>query len=245
MISQKVMQPSIFVKIANYIGEHLLKYSNPRVVCPPGKLSIGQGELVLVPTLIRSGTHLLIDAIINNFPQYKRTPLYVDLDALLNDSSTRDNQVEKLIKCGGYALKTHFPQVNFHPDREVFIRKIAASSKIITIERNLDDSFYSCKAWSKTYPIAQSQETYLQSVDMFRNFWGQYDCMKVSFSEIIDRDRFADLVHRIGNYIGVSPRIRTIYSPRPDEILNVYMIKTITRILGQYSPVVNTTIKFR
>jgi hypothetical protein len=239
------MQPSSFVKIANYIGEHLLKYSNPRVVCPPGKLSIGQGELILVPTLMRTGTHLLIDAIINNFHQYKRSPLYVDLDALLNDTLTRDNQVEKLIKCGGYVLKTHFPQVNFHPDREVFIRKIAANSKIITTERNLDDSFSSSKGWSKTYPIAQSQETYLQSVDMFRTFWGEYDYMNVSFSEIIDRVRFAGLVHRIGNYIGASPNIRTIYSPRPDEKLNVYMIKAITRILGRYSPVVNTTIKFR
>ena len=43
-----------------------LPHNNKLTVCPPGNLPRGEGKSILVPSIPRSGTHLLIDSIINN-----------------------------------------------------------------------------------------------------------------------------------------------------------------------------------
>lgn len=232
-------------KIANYIGNKFVQHESPKVVCPPGELEPGRGKLILVPTLMRSGTHLLIDTIINNFPQYKRSPLYVDLDSLLREPATRDSQVKKLLEGGGYVVKTHYPQRFVHPERELFIREIVAHSTIITIERELEEVFRSTASWSNINSVAQSQEEYINSVARFKSFWNQFESLKINFSEIVKRESYSDLVDKIGNYIDAEPRNNTIYPPLPKDRLYVYFVKFLTRTLGRYSPVVNTTIRFR
>lgn len=230
-------------QIANLLGREVVRGDNPRVVCPPGPLRVGGGPLVLVPTIMRSGTHLLIDTILNNFPRYKRSPLYVDLDRLMDDRATRHTDVNRLLVCGGYLVKTHYPQWDVGPERELFVQEVASQAVIVGVDRDREETFRSSAVWG--LPVAADRGKYIDSVERFQAFWRPYEHLEVAFSQLTDRSLYPELVARLGRYIGAEPREPLIYPPAPENRLNVYLMKALTRVLGRHAAVINTTIGFR
>ena len=52
--------------LSNFIGRTVLPFTNPRVVAPPGTPGHHGRPNLIVATPMRSGTHILIDLILNN-----------------------------------------------------------------------------------------------------------------------------------------------------------------------------------
>lgn len=233
------------MSIANYLGRKYLRFKNPRVVCPPGEILPGEGPLVVVATVMRSGTHLMIDTILNNFPRYKRRPLYVDLDRLL-DAADREEKVDKLLASGGYVVKTHFPQAFDQPGREPLVRRVAERSRIVVVHRDPERTYRSLQAWTSQWDLGlvKDKGAYLASVARFGEFWRDYPRLDFQFEELVDEKGYEDMVGRLQAFLGTPPSARLRRPPRASARLQVYLTKGLTRVLGHRAPVVNTTIRF-
>ena len=128
----------------------LLPPANRRTICPPGKLRPGTAPLIVVVSIRRSGTHLLIDAILNNFAVYKRRPLYVSLDQYLLSGYP----VEDLLACGGYIVTTHFPQtLSF--DYESQVRAVVQQATVLVPSRPIEQTYRAEVAF--TGPISEDE----------------------------------------------------------------------------------------
>ncbi|NOY69172.1 MAG: hypothetical protein GXP53_06720 [Deltaproteobacteria bacterium] len=229
---------------ANMIGTYILPFHNSMVVSPPGRVKPGQGTLILVPSIMRSGTHLLIDTILNNFSAYRRRPLYVDLDRLLDEPDGRDERVEQLLGAGAYVVKTHYPQVYCHPDREPFVLRVARQSNIITVNRKFEQTFRSSSSWG--HPIAEDKDIYRESILRFRRFWSEEPMLEVSFPELTIPLHQKATIENISGYInvGLSDSKPVVVTIPKNKRLKVYIAKLLTRLFGNYSPVINTTIRY-
>lgn len=104
----------------------VLPHNNRRCVAPPGELRPGSGKPVIVSSIMRSGTHLLIDLLLNNFPAYRRMPLYVDLDHALASGLTAAD----LLHGGCYVMKSHHPNVRYAAAAQAELEELAAAAFI-------------------------------------------------------------------------------------------------------------------
>lgn len=212
-----------------------LRPDNQLTTCPPGKLVSGSVPLIIVASLRRTGTHLLIDAILNNFAVYKRRPLYVDLDRYL----TGGFPISELLECGGYIVKTHFPQT-LDLMYEEQVRAVAQQALILTPTRPSAQTYTS----TLRFGTSLTQEEFAQKRTQFEEFWRQYQPLEVSFADLISPTNYDALVARIGEYISQPPNKKLVLPFSIDQYAQVYSVKTLTRLLGHHSPIVNTTISF-
>jgi hypothetical protein len=191
---------------------------------------------VLVPSLKRSGTHLLIDAILNNFARYKRRPLYVDIDHLLSDPRA----VDRVLACGGYVVKTHFPQVGPAVDRSNQLQRLISEAVVISPVRDPEAVFRS----SMTFGSVADRAQFDAEAAAFADFWGRQKVHYVPFARLVDRDRYAEFIAGLGRWLGLTPNPRLILPFRKHARTRLYVVKVLTRLLGHASPIVNTTIGF-
>lgn len=228
--------------LAAAIGRHVLPFRNRRVVSPPGKLEPAIGRLVIVPTIMRSGTHLLIDTILNNFSGFRRNPLYVDLDRLLDDPIHREERIAALLQAGNYVVKTHYPQVRSCPARDRFMNEVIAGSIVVTVTRHPDDTLRSSRKMG--LPIACEELEYGRSIDRFKEYWAEFPWTEFEFAELVSREKYRGVIASLEHQLG-EKSVTTIKYPIPDSRrLSVYMMKGLTRLVGKYSPLINTTITF-
>ena len=105
-----------------------------RVMAPSGSIVASHTSLplIVVTSFPRSGTHILIDLILNNFTPYRRNPLYVDLDRYIHEGL----DVEDLIQKGGYVVKTHYPEPTFSATKRSDYEKIFSNAIILQPDRN-------------------------------------------------------------------------------------------------------------
>jgi glycosyltransferase involved in cell wall biosynthesis len=224
------------------LGSKLLPHVNRRTTCPPGRLRNGTGPLVIVASLRRSGTHLLIDTILNNFDSYRRRPLYVNLDALLDDH----DRLEELRHKGGYVVKTHYPSDSMaSPRRTDRVAELAAHAVVIAPSRPLPQ-LVDARAASRRHnrlPVEDDADI-ATAVGAFDMFWRPYDPLTVPFGLLTDPAALAGIVQRVADATGQTPRPRIVAPPHRDQRMRTYATKAATRLLGDRSPVVNTTVGF-
>jgi hypothetical protein len=217
------------------LSRYVLSPSTPRTTCPPGDLTPGKGHFIVVASLQRSGTHLLIDAILNNFARYKRRPLYIHLDRYLKEGHT----LEPLLATGGYVVKTHFPQT-LGPEYESSIRHLLERSVILTPIRPMEQVYRSAVAFG----TVSDQYELAQHVARFDRFWQPYERMLIPFEGLVDTKNYPMLIRQIGQYIGTAPNDKLIYPIAKEHLFRVKLLKLLTRLFGNRCPVVNTTIAF-
>ena len=209
--------------------------NNARCIAPPGQIIAASGRPILVPSLMRSGTHILIDLILNNFPAYRRQPLYVDLDHYL----LADPAADAVLRGGCYVLKTHAPNFPLSERGQEALRQIAEKSYIISPVRLTADVQRSQAAFGLT-----DAGDFRLSRQKFDAFWQPYSRLQVPFDELVDPSRCPGLLRRISQYVDqpmpASPRL----PPGKDRVFQVLVAKTLTRLLGHRAPVINTTIGF-
>lgn len=213
----------------------LLPHNNARCVAPPGKIRPGVGRPVLVASLPRSGTHLLIDLLLNNFPACKREPLYVDLYHYLAQGGT----VDELKRGGCHVIKAHFPDARYPESAVSALKELAAHAFIIQPARREEDV-----RRSQTALGFRSAGDFPRAVEAFESFWRDYPRLQVPFADIIDPIRCPAVIDDIGRFIGQKPVTPKILPPAKNATVQVLVMKALTRLLGSRSPWINTTIGF-
>ncbi len=171
----------------NAIGNRWLRHNNPRTLCPPGMPEAGKGPkrpLIMVPTLMRSGTHILIDLILNNFPAYQGKPLYVDLDLVMRHPQ-REEMLAAMMEVGGFVVKTHYPQLIVkEPDLEV-VQQVADQSIIISTRRDSDLVLKSMMRFPELSKRFGDEATIVAGIERFYEFWQSRNSADIRLTAIV------------------------------------------------------------
>lgn len=228
--------------LANFVGTHLLPFTNPRVVCPPGRV-VAQGRRnIVVATPMRSGTHILIDLILNNLPAYRTRPLYVDLDQCRKQSAPGNDLIAAIPADAGYLLKTHMP-LNV-PEGMIAEPQVAAlvdKGLVLTLRRPRAEVCRSLGRWHGL-DAAEAEARYGAQYDAFWQVWEGRGDIVLDFADLFDPARMQALLARIGAETGTRPA--ALYRPPPSGQgrNRIYANKMLTRLLGRRARRIDTTI---
>ena len=240
--------------LANKIGRRVLPATQPWVDCPPGRIRPGSGKPLIVATLPRSGTHMLIDLILNNFAAYRRTPLHITYRRLAIQRPD-DDLAQAILDGGGYVVKTHHPTfgrlVGHDRDTEM-LRRIAGAGFVVTtyrdpaqVARSISNLERARFAQHVAGDEGLTAETMREAQTEHDAFWAPFNPLVIPFDELKNRDMAGKLVRAIADHTGLTPDARLSLPPRKDARLTVYMQKAMTRLLGSWSPKINTTVGYK
>ena len=232
-------------KLANMIGSSVLPFNNPRVVCPPGRPGHYGRRNIIVATPMRSGTHLLIDMILNNIPAYRTRPLYIDLDQCLSPRqlSGPDPFFGQIGPQSGHVLKTHLP-VGVDPvaAADPAVAALIDAALILTIRRERVDIERSLKHWSETSAKGRSPRHRDEDYDRFWQFWEGKAAIELRFADLFDPDAMIAALNRIAEATGTQPD-PSFHGPAPaSRKFAIFRNKALTRIAGRFAPRIDTTI---
>ncbi|MBY6211340.1 hypothetical protein KUV95_07225 [Microbulbifer agarilyticus] len=230
----------MFRSLINAIGTHLVPFTNPRVVCPPGIIPKSSGKPIIVASVMRSGTHLAIDLLLNNFPELAKKPLYVDADQLFRNRVNREKYINNELKIGRCVVKTHFPQAA-PEDMRATIEKLVKESHVILLRRPVEQTLRSTQSWG----LVNDVDLYKEKVDNFFEYWSgvSNDVLEVNFDELTDREKFPSIVHNVSKLTGLKSTSKTRYPVNPKKIVTMIATKLATRLFGKRAPVINTGIR--
>ena len=148
----------------------------------------------------------------------------------------------ELMSSGGYIIKTHYPIQSNSGDHLQIIKSIASKSVIVMIRRKSTEVFQSAVSWG-LYGEGEMGK-FKDDERRFQEFWSDFDSLVIDFEELVDKKRFPDAMRKIGDKLGVSCKKHLVYPSSPKRGLKLYLAKGLTRLLGRYSPWINTTIRF-
>ncbi|MEM8729300.1 MAG: hypothetical protein AAGF79_05215 [Pseudomonadota bacterium] len=228
--------------ITNMVGRHLLPFMNPRVVAPPGMPRAQGRSNIVVATPMRSGTHLVIDTILNNIPAFRNQPLYIDLDQCWRQTGEEKDFITPITPDTGFVIKTHLP-IGWKADglADARLSAILDTTTVITVHREYEDVIKSLKRWHKsdfdTFALRFENEYH-----QFWRFWQNRPQIRVSFDEIFQPEKMTDLLDLLCRKTGTVRAGRFVPPPRLQRKLPVYFDKAATRLVGRHAPRINTTI---
>lgn len=182
---------------------------------------------------MRSGTHLLLDSLFNNFPTLRRSPLFVDFDACERMAFP----VKRLAAAQGVVIKTHYPMV---PLPEAYASTLASLASRAVVIKPTRPSLQIRRSLAK-WDINLSEEEFRELEWRFEQFWAPYSPHVVTFSSLLDPDGLAKVVRLVQENTGLQPRGQQPILPARSK-LGAYIDKTLTRAFGSCVPRVNTTI---
>lgn len=230
-------------QLANLIGARLLSFKNPRVVCPPGRLTAATRRNIVVATPKRSGTHVVIDLILNNLAAYRRTPLYVDLDKFLRHRDARAGEMKMLRDGAGYVVKTHYPiGVRANAETDAAVAQIAANAHVICVHRDRAAILKSLDKWSQSSERKVAAEKAAADIDAFWGFWSGRADADVAFEQLFTAEGARKLLDTAANSTGIPAPTRRRATPDPRRRVAIYLNKAATRLLGRWAPRIDTTI---
>lgn len=230
------------MSFANFVGTRILKQNNRRTCVPPGSPIKNGRKNILVATATRSGTHLLIDLLLNNLPEYRRAPLYVDLDSwgLYGRGASLD------LSAAGYIIKTHYPSSRSYV-REHWIRSLAEESVLVTVHRPIEQIRKSLERWIAAEPELGEIKRHLdgleQEIREFTAFWSQFSPYCIEFKELFEETLAVKIIADLAKLTGSDIRpLAGAAVPLRDK-KKVYLNKALTRLLGRHAPRIDTTIR--
>lgn len=213
-------------------------HGNKKLTSPPATIPVGPGKPILVKSKMRSGTHLLIDLILNNFPQYRQESLYVELDHAYH-LGLRESLFENLGTC---LCKTHFAGLESELVRKKIVEAVAPQAFIIEPVR---DSQAIEQSLRKFILEPDELNTALEEARLFDDYWLKHDSLKVSFKDLVTKEGNNRIIEEVARYTGESPILKPVYNRRKSEDANkVLFDKLFTRLFGKKIKRVNTTIQF-
>lgn len=231
-------------RFTNLVGAHVLPYANERVIAPPARIQATGQRNVIVCTPRRSGTHLAIDVILNNLPEFRKRPLYANLDPMLRNPAAHRDRLPALKAGAGIVIKTHFPL--FQNLREETLRELDAvieASVVVAVERNATDVARSLANWgayetARNFKVGDGGEIEREFTD-FWAFWRDRVDLVIQFTDLFKPEPVAQFLE-VCRGDTVTDTIRT---PRRDAPRSeIYVNKALTRLLGRRAPRIDTTI---
>ena len=231
-MSQRSLRESL-----RLFASRILPHDTQRTTAPPSPLVSGEGPTIIVASLMRSGTHLLLDSLFNNVPMLRRSPLFVDFDAY----ERLRLPVEPLKTLRGAIIKTHFPETPLAAEYESALCNLGSRAVVFTPHRSPEEVRRSLTKWGMTFSPAEFAEMELR----FKKFWARFSPTIVEFPSLLDPVGLQSVLRRIIERTGlVSKRGVRPVMPAGSR-LGVYLDKTATRIAGARAPRINTTIGYR
>lgn len=228
------------MSIANRIGSSLLPFTNPRVVCPPGRPGHHGRRNIVVATAMRSGTHLMIDLILNNLADYRVRPLYVDLDQCRKQSTPHRDLLGAIHVRAGQVIKTHLPiGVDTSGGLDPALQRIIGEAVVVTVRRDDDAVLRSLARWQRS---AESLDRHRHDLDEFRSFWADRADVAVRFDDLFDPASMTRVLAKIAAVTGAHQRTRLIMPPSTKHPRRIYLNKAMTRVAGRHALRVDTTI---
>jgi hypothetical protein len=184
---------------------------------------------------MRSGTHLLIDILLNHFPPYRKRPLYLDFDQYVR----RGLPLEPVLTCGNYVIKTHYPQNPLPEAARELLARLREKAVVICPQRNELD----VKRSLKNFQPETTEDDFHIAKKAFENEWGGVG-LCVRFDEMVNPERFPSVIEALARELGLP--LPSIFHPppSPSERSRVIRLKLLTRLLGPLAPQINTTIRF-
>lgn len=228
--------------LANAVGTHLLPFTNPRVVCPPGRVQRQGRANIIVATPMRSGTHILIDLLLNNLPAYRNRPLYVDLDQCFKQGTPDNDLIGGIDLDAGYLLKTHMP-LNVPPGmmESPEVAALTDAALVLTVRRPRAEVCRSLGRWHGL-DAAAAEARYGAEYDRFWAAWDGRKTIALDFAELFRPASMQALLRRIGAQTGATPAAAFTPPPSGRSRNRIYANKVLTRLLGHRAPRIDTTI---
>lgn len=162
--------------------------------------------------------------------------MYIDLDQYLWEGM----DIDALRNLKGAVIKTHYPQVH-PPGFELAIDALQANSIVISPERNYDDIARSLRQFGK-----EENGFSKDAAQDFREYWHKHSPFIVAFEDMIEPEKATEILVNLAALTHCRLKKKIIFPPAKDTpLLWVYLCKFLTRLLGKFSPVINTTISFK
>jgi hypothetical protein len=220
-----------------HMGSRFLPHDTRRTTCPPAAVVSGEGPVIIVPSLMRSGTHLLLDGLFNNFPALRRTPLFIDFDAYERGSLP----IPPLAAVNGVVIKTHYPQTPLQPAYAATLEQLAGRAVILHPSRPAAQVRNSLAKWN----MIMSEEEFAELENRYNDFWGRYSPTVVEFAMLLKPEGMAGFIRQVQQRTGLEPRStsRPIIAAKTRK--GAYIDKILTRMFGCHVPRINTTIGYR
>jgi hypothetical protein len=226
--------------LTNLIGTRLVPFTNPRVVAPPGVPGFHDRPNLVVATPMRSGTHVLIDLILNNLPAYRNRPLYVDLDQCLKQARPGRDLLGAVRPRSGYVLKTHYPVGVPAAAADPRFEALVEDAVVLVVHRERADILASLATWLGTGVDPETR--FGPQIDAFRDFWAPRPRLDIAFADLFRAAPSEALLDRIADLTGTRRGPRLVPPPPRDARWRIPLDKAATRLLGHRAPRINTTI---
>lgn len=219
------------------LASKLIGPEGPGMVCPPGPVPRGADlPLLVVASFPRSGTHLLLDLILNNLPRYRGRPLYVNLDRYLDAGLDPD----ALLRAGGLVLKVHHPEPICSARDTSGYAPVIAASKVVMAERDPDAVYRSyCAMFAEV-----DRASFDAAFETFARYWRERADHVFSIDELTDPARTAGIAAKIAELTGAEPRATPVPPIAKHRKNRVLLAKLGTRLFPSGMPTVNTAIGF-
>jgi hypothetical protein len=226
---------------SNFIGKTILPFTNPRVVAPPGTPGHHGRPNLIVATPMRSGTHILIDLILNNLPAYRTRPLYVDLDQCLKQARSGRDLLGAVAPDAGHVLKTHYPVGVSAALADPRFGPLIRQGIVLAIHRPRADILKSLDRWVGD-TTADPETRFGGQIDAFWAFWDGVPRIDLDFSDLFDAAQMRSLIGRISRETGVPAAAAFVPPPGRNAARRIQIDKAATRLFGRHAPRINTTI---
>jgi len=216
-----------------------LKYDSPRVVCPPGDLlTPNDTPHIIVASLMRTGTHLVIDLLLNNFPQYRNQTLYTDLDRYIGNGGN----IADVEASGGMIHKTHFPQYPHCLDKKKAYIEFFKDKKVIITDRNKENTRRSLGNFGEMgkRKLARFDFHY----EEFQQFWHSHPkvlCLR--YEDLIQPEKMPKIMESICSFLELPYPDEPCYARQKQDRYRILFDKALTRLFGAKAPIINTGIQ--
>jgi hypothetical protein len=187
--------------------------------------------------MMRSGTHILIDLLLNNFAVLKKSPLYVNLDMFVHSGQ----RIAPLDDARGAVIKTHFPQTIECRGNEEVMQDFLKRNKVILVVRDQDQirkSLQNFGAWGKA-----EVNNFEQSSALFKRYWDEThtgNVMRLQYADLIQPQKLPQLLEQIEAFTGLTKNSRTVGVIPKEYRWSIFIGKILTRLLGRRAPRIYT-----
>jgi hypothetical protein len=213
-------------------------HANKGTVCPPGPLPTGSNPPIIVSSLMRSGTHLAIDLLLNNLPIYRNHPLYVDFDRYVYEGF----ELSKIINVGNCIIKTHIQQRPFNASIGDSLKLIASKGLVIIPTRDLSAAKLSLTKWNYSYSIEDLQKDHEVHLD----FWKDFFPIIVDFRSLTDPIKASVFLNEVRQRLHLEDDQSTdLPVVASCTEMGIFWSKFQTRLLGSKAKLINTTVGYK
>jgi hypothetical protein len=228
---------SSLVESLQLLSSRILPHDTKKTTCPPAPLISGDGPLIIVASLMRSGTHLLLDSLFNNFSSLRRSPLFLDFDAYQRQSLPP----APLNSITGVVIKTHFPETPLAEPYASALAALAPRALVLMPRRPTSEIRKSLAKWGVEVSAAEFDE--IES--RFLNFWTPFSPLTIEFSALLNPPKVQALLAEIAKRASPGLRQNSKLVMPSQSRFGVYVDKLLTRLSGKSAPRINTTIGYR